>query len=105
LVDGAERATPKSIHTIKFPQKNSWQREIKVLNTSHGRAGPVLSARLCASYEKHADKDFSPFGYPGWVDLKGTEVVFNTFWWVAWPSGGSGWSEVLSETAGAGSPA
>jgi hypothetical protein len=31
---------------------------------THGRAGPVMSARLCASYEKHDDKDFIPFGYP-----------------------------------------
>jgi hypothetical protein len=31
---------------------------------SHGRAGPVTSARLYASYEKPGGEDFSPFGYP-----------------------------------------
>jgi hypothetical protein len=49
---------------INFPQKISWQISRKVLDTGNGRAGPVMSARLCASYEKHGDQDFSPFGYP-----------------------------------------
>jgi hypothetical protein len=49
---------------IKFPQNISWQSRHKPLNIAHGRAGPVMSARLCASYEKQRDEDFSPFGYP-----------------------------------------
>jgi len=61
----------------------------------------VLSARLRASYEKHGGKDFVPFGYPGWADLKGEGAVFTAFSWMHGPSGGSGWPPVLSETAGA----
>jgi hypothetical protein len=38
-----------------------------------------MSARLCASYEKHDGKDFVPFGYPHWADLKGKEVIFGAF--------------------------
>jgi hypothetical protein len=37
-----------------------------------------MSARLCASYGKHGDKDSIPFGFPGWVDLKGSETRFST---------------------------
>jgi hypothetical protein len=62
----------------------------------------VLSARLCASYEKHGGKDFVPFGYPRWADLKGKEVIFGAFFMrsrghPAVPVG----QQVLSETAGA----
>src|SRR5712672_3593134 len=42
----------------------AWQTVIEPLNRWHGRAGPVMSARLCASYGKHGDKDSIPFGFP-----------------------------------------
>jgi hypothetical protein len=62
----------------------------------------VLSARLCASYEKHGGKDFVPFGYPRWADLKGKEVIFGAFFMRSrgHPAVPVGY-QVLSETAGA----
>lgn len=33
------------------------------LDRRHGRAGPLSSARFCASHEKYEVKDFNPFGF------------------------------------------
>ena len=54
----------RTAHRAVFGGFGTWQTVLEALNSVHGRAGPVMSARLCASRGKHDDKDSIPFGYP-----------------------------------------
>src|SRR5262249_43877139 len=58
----------------------AWQSPRKTLHRGPGRAGPSVSARLCALQGKHGGQDFIPFGYPAGFLGKEPEPIAGFLW-------------------------
>jgi hypothetical protein len=52
-------------------KKTTWQRRIEPLSNRHGRAGPMVSARLCALSNNSVVRNLFLIRRPFWINLTG----------------------------------